>query len=388
MSIHHKHHPLYFSHQMNQEVNEVFWQSALYSLAQSFIVIFEPIYLFGLGFSLIEILFFYAFVYTWYIVLAGFGAKLASHVGFKHSILLSNIAFVVYWIALFSIAQYHFLFYIAPVFFAIQKSLFWPAYDADIALAAKKDKDQEGREVGALKSVMVLAFVVGPVIGGFVSEAFGFFSLFVLASLVMLFSAYPLFRTKDLYSEHEFSFKMLLKIFSEHKQNFFAYWGYAEDLMVMSLWPVFMFIVIADVSNVGVVATIAALVSAAIMLYAGRLTDKIDKRKIVRISAIITSVLWIFRFFGRTLVGVLTFDILTKSSRSVLGIPLVTISYQHAAKKGTDYAIAYGVFYEVSLSVGKVLMALVGITILYFTGSVFLVFAFAGLMTLLYTLIK
>jgi len=388
LQVHNKHHPHYFAHKVNREVNEVFWHTALYSLAQSFIFIFEPIYLFGLGFSLIDILIFYAAVYAWYMLFIGFGAKLASIVGFKHSILFSNIAFVIYWVAVFSIRQYEILFYVAPIFFAIQKSLLWPAYDADTALGTVKDKDQEGREVGVLASAAQMAFVAGPIIGGFVSNIFGFAVLFTLASVVMLVSAYPLFRSREIYPKREFSFRILLEVFRKYKQNFFGYWGYAEDMMMMTLWPVFMFIVIADVASVGIVSTTASLISIMIMLYVGKLTDRIDKRRIVRVSALITGALWMARVWGRDLIGVLAFDTVTKGARSVLGVPMIAISYENEGGKGPAYALAYGVFLEFSLSVGKVITALGGIVILTLTGNIFLVFAFAGLLTLLYTLIK
>src|SRR5262245_9414662 len=142
----------YFSHPVNQEVKEAYWYFFLANLALSLVFIFEPIYLYTLGYSLVRIMWFYVLVYVAYIILIGFGAKITSKIGYKHSILISNFLYVAYWITLYYIRFHPLLFFVAPVFFALQKSFFWPAFDADVAL--HDGKKQQGREVGILFSIV------------------------------------------------------------------------------------------------------------------------------------------------------------------------------------------------------------------------------------------
>ncbi|MBI4050794.1 MAG: MFS transporter [Candidatus Doudnabacteria bacterium] len=385
--FHFKHHPHYFSYHLNREVEEVYWHSVLWNLALSIVFIFEPIYLFSLGYSPTKILWFYALVYFWYAILISFGAKFASRMGYKHAIFVSNVFYVIYWLILFSIRNVPELFYVAPIFFALQKSLFWPAYDADIALASVKS--QRGREVGALFSLIQFAFILGPFIGGFLSHNFGFFAMFGTASALMLFSVYPLFRSSEIYSRHEFSLKNLWHVVRAHIRNFFGYWGYAEDLMVMSLWPVYMFIVIPSFLNVGVVSTIATILGAVLMLYIGKLIDKrTDKRSLIEASSIFYAVTWLFRALGKNVPTVLAFDVLTKTAKDAVNVPMMSLTYEKAASKSPDHAIAYSVFYEFSLSIGKIVTALLGIAILSAGGSIFMVFAMAGILTMFYALLR
>src|SRR3989344_5481730 len=114
----------YFSHELNREVKELYWNTGLFNLAINLAYIFEPIYLITLGYSVVDIMYFYL------------------------------------------------LFYVAPILFAFQKSLFWPPYNADVAL--NNVKIQRGREVGVLFSVIEFAAILGPILGGFISYQFGF----------------------------------------------------------------------------------------------------------------------------------------------------------------------------------------------------------------------
>ncbi len=382
-----KYRPHYFSYHLNREVEEVYWHAVLNGLALSMVFIFEPIYLYSLGYSLVQIMWYYVQVYVWYILLISFGAKFAGRFGYKHAIFVSNIFYVIYWLVLFSVKTHPALFFVAPLFFALQKSWFWPAYDADIALSSVKV--QRGREVGVLFSLIQLAFIAGPFIGGFVSHTFGFLVLFVLAAAVMLFSAYPLFKSPEIYSRHKFKFQNLWTVFRNHKSNFFGYFGYAEDLMLMSLWPVYIFLVVPNFFKVGLISTVATIIGTVLMFYLGTRTDRTaDKRGLIQTSAIFYGLTWIVRFLGKGPVGVLAFDALTKTGKDVMNVPMMALTYERAGNKSPDHAIAYSVFYEFSLSVGKIVTALAAIAILSSGGSIFAAFAVAGVLTMFYGFLK
>lgn len=380
------HHPHYFSTHVNREVKEVYWATAIATFALSLVFIFEPIYLYTLGYSLVEILWFYFFVYCWYSGLVCFSAKITSRIGYKHSIFISNIFYVLYWITLFFVGTYDLLFFVAPLFFALQKCFFWPAYNADIALGSAKQ--QTGREVGALFSEIELISVIAPLIGGAISSFLGFGALFGLASILILGSVIPLFRSPDIYNRHKFTFKNFAKVIKNHAWNFFGYWGYAEDLMIMSIWPIFIFIAVGQFFGVGALSTVTSLVATALMLYVGSLTDKMAKRPLIQIASIYYGLTWVFRFLAETVASVFVFDALHKFGKATVNVSMVSLTYEIAAKKGVDQAFAYSVFYEFSLAIGKIVTALAAIAILVYFGNIHYVFILAGLMTMLYGLLR
>ncbi|MBI2607824.1 MAG: MFS transporter [Candidatus Doudnabacteria bacterium] len=348
--------------------------------------IFEPIFLYQLGYSLIDIMIFYAIVYAAYSVFVFGGAKMISKIGYKHAILISNIFYIIYWIALYHVQNYESFFFVAPFFFALQKSFFWPAINADMAL--NSTKVQGGREVGMLFSLIQIVSIVGPFLGGFISYQFGFLALFSSSAAIMLFSSWPLFFSQDIYMQHRFRFKNFWTVFKKHVQNFFAYWGYSEDLMLMSLWPVFVFLTIPDVLGVGTVITVASALAAMLMLYIGRLSDYMSKRDLLQLTSWFYALTWIFRFLARSVGSVLTFEVFTRLGKGITNVPLNSLTFEIAGAKKADYAIAYNVFYEFSLSIGKIITALLAIAILSFGLSIHLVFVMAGALTLFYGLLK
>src|SRR3989338_2501489 len=115
----HQFHLNYFSDSVDREVKEVYLEAMIAGLAVSLVVIFEPIYLYSLGYSIIQILWFYVQIYVWYATLASFGAMFASRFGYKHAFLVSNLFYIGYWAALFLIGTHSWLFFLAPIMFAL-----------------------------------------------------------------------------------------------------------------------------------------------------------------------------------------------------------------------------------------------------------------------------
>jgi hypothetical protein len=72
----------------------------------------------------------------------------------------------------------------------------------------------------------------------------------------------------------------------------------------------------------------------------------------------------------------------------MVNVPLLATTYSIAGTNGPDHAIAYAVFYEFSLSIGKLFTALMAIWILSLTGSIPLVFVGVGVLTMFYALLR
>jgi MFS family permease len=376
----------YFAHQIDREVKEIYYNTFIVNLALSITTLFEPIFLYGLGYSLLEIMWFYMLVYFGYSLLIFVGAKFVSRFGYKHSILLSNVFYIAYWILLYQIKFHPSLFVVAPFLFSLQKSFMWPAYHADIANNAVKE--QRGREVGLLFALIQVASIAGPVIGGAVSAFLGFKAMFFVSSILMLLSAYPLFCSPEIYTKHRFRMINFWRIIKTYPQNFFAYWGYVEDLMLMTLWPIYLFLLVPALMDVGLLVTVASFISIVIMLYIGSVMDHRKRSHLLQISSIVYGLSWMFRQFGMSFAAIFSFDALTRTTKAMVNVPMTAITYKLIGVSSNDHAIAYGVFYEFSLSVGKMLMALGAIGILSFTGNIYHVFIFAGALTMLYGLLK
>src|SRR5690606_8538754 len=130
---------------MSREVYELYGSTAIADFAIAMILLFEPIFFATvLGWNLANVLFFFAGVYALYIILIPFGAGIASRKGYEHSMLYSVPFQIAYWLLLFNAINFSWAIPLAALALAIEKSLFWPAFHAD--LAHFSNPDQRGRE--------------------------------------------------------------------------------------------------------------------------------------------------------------------------------------------------------------------------------------------------
>ncbi|MBX4204763.1 MAG: MFS transporter [Candidatus Doudnabacteria bacterium] len=378
-------HPHYFSYKPNREVKQIYWFTMLNGFGLSLAYIFEPIYLYHLGFNLVSLMWFYVQVYCWYCVLMMLGAKFAHRFGLKHSILLGNCFYLLYWIGLFLIGNHPWLFIATPILFAIQKSFLWPAFNTLTSLAS--NRSERGRQVGMIMVLVDLAYIVGPFLGGIISQSFGFYYLFLAAGTMMILSSIPLFFTSEVKFSGSFRVRQLLYFVTQNPRNFFGYFGYAEDLMLMSLWPVLMYIILGQLFGVGLITTFASLVACVLMLYIGRLADHTDKSKLTGEVSFFYALTWFFRFTAINAVSVLIFDTMTKIGKGLINIPLVSLTFETARQRDKAFTLVYSTFVEFSLSMGKIVTALASIIILKLTHNIYLVFVFAGVLTLFYALL-
>lgn len=378
--------PHYFSKHPTRGLVELYWSVGMMDFGLAAVVIFEPIFLFVLGYSLSQIMLFYAAVYLLYILLLPLGGRIIGKIGYEHSIFYSQFFLIAYYIALFAISKYGFFIFVAPVFFAIQKSLYWPSYHADFAVFCQ-DK-QRSREVGGKETISMAMYILGPIAGGFILEKAGFGILFLAASFLFVLSVIPLFRIKEIHDTADFQYKEVFKKMfdKEHRRNFLAYLGFGEELIVLTLWPIFIYTVIKDYLEIGSLVALATLATAILALYLGKICDTYKKESILKTGSFLYAISWITRGFMRNAWQIFSIDTLSRFSKEMLFVPLVAQTYENAKKMGP---LEYAVFFEQSLAVGKFLTALLLFFILqYIVSSWILVFAIAGILTFLYTLLR
>ena len=154
-----------------------------------------------------------------------------------------------------------------------------------------------------------------------------------------------------------------------------------------------MFTVVGNFENLGLISTASTIIGTVIMLYVGQLIDSRGGRhRMIFEFSVIYGVTWIMRFLAQGLALVMGFDVLTKSAKNIVNVPVHSITFERATEDGPDHAIAYSVFFEFSLAVGKILTGLLAVLILslspdMFTGM-YLTFAAAGVLTMFYGFLK
>lgn len=374
------HLPHYFSQKVKNEIGELYASSAIANLALSVVMLFEPIFLYDvLGFSVIQVLLFMAVVYAVYIPLIVFGGRIASVYGYKHAIAMSVPFQILYWGLLLVAKENVSLVFIAAIAFGIQKSLYWPGFHALMARYA--DQKQLGREFGVVYAIISVSHIIGPLLGGWMATRFGMTATFVISALIYCFSVMPLFTKKEIFIPKAYHFRQTWELYRQYPKKFLGYLGFGEELLALTIWPIFIFIVVKNYDKVGMVATVASLVAAVFALVIGKITDQYTKRVLIKIGAFFSALVWFARLVATNVWNVFALDTMSRASKEMSFIPISTLTYLRAT---STHVMPYVVFFEQSLAIGKLLACLLGMLAFYLTGSFVVLFILAGLISLLY----
>lgn len=376
----------YFSKHPSRNLVGLYWSVGLMGLGIAAVTIFEPIFLFTLGYGLERIMLFYLFVYLLYFLVLPFFGKIIGRLGLEHSIFYSQFFLIAFYVSLFMITKLPIFFYIAPIFLAFQKALYWPAYHADFALFSN-DK-QRGREVGGLETLNLTVFIIGPLIGGLIIAWSNFSTLFIVVSILFLLSSIPLLRIREIHDKQEFKYIDVLRtlIDKNHRRNFFAYFGFGEEMIVLTVWPIFIYTVISNYASIGEIVAGATLITGLIVLFLGKLADKYNNIKFLRWGSISYFISWLFRALATLGWHILTLDTVSRFSKEMVFIPLQSMTYKSAKKLGP---LSYGIYLEQSLAIAKVMAAFFAIIIIaLFTDPWLPLFLLAAVFSLFYMIYK
>lgn len=376
--------PSYLAHKAKSEVRELFLSSAILEFASAMILFFEPIYLYEQGVSLKLIMLFNLGIYLVYFIIMPLGGKFAKSKGFEHSIFLASPFLILYYLCLVLTAKSFYFLIPAIICLSWQKTFYWPGYHADFAHYGQDF--EQGREIGNITVIISLVYILGPFLGGTIIHFFNFTVLFVIVSILIILSNLPLLLTPEKFKPSNFSYKRAYKrlIRKDNRRRFFAYLGFGEELIFLTLWPIFIFIILKNNFKIGGLIALSTLVTVISVLYIGKLTDKRHKHSVLRFSVVIYSLSWFLRLLTRGSIGVFLVDTFSRTGKSILYVPLTTLTYDKAREKGIVKNV---VFFEMALVVGKILSILLVLIILFFAPNFLLwplIFILAGLFTLLY----
>lgn len=384
----------FLPHHMKRQVKELFIATTMVNLALAMVQIFEPIYLYSIGYNLQEIMFFYLITYLLYIIIIPLGGKFAKLKGYEVGIFIGSVLFIVYYVGLYFIGQFSWLFYIAPIVLALQKAFYWPAYHADFADFA--DDSEEGKQIGSMTVISSLVFILGPAIAGFIIMQWGYGALFFIASILFLTSNIPTLITKEKFVAQDFSYRQAyVRLFSkQNRKEFLAYTGFGEEFVVLVVWPVYISLLITNAFDLGLIMTLATFVTTALTLYIGKLSDIKNKRKILGLGSAFYSLAWFIRIFIYNTWGVFFVDSMSRLGKNTIAVPLTAITYEKAKETGMDkrsQVMDKILFFEMGLVIGKLFAILLIYLALFFVADQIMAFkitfVLAGAMSLLYMLL-
>jgi hypothetical protein len=366
----------------SRQMRGLMTSTAILDFAVSSVALFEPIYLYGLGWPLASICAYYLSVYALTFFLLPIGARYVGRLGFQHAILFSSPFLIVYFLSLYAIPRHPAFIVLAVSAFAVQKVLYWPAFHAEMSKFGREG--ERGREVSNLASLSSFAMILGPTFGGVLIGLFGFPIAFIAASILILASNIPLISIPEERTREAVGYVSALKLVfgKEQRGQLVAMAGFGEEFVTQAIWPVFLFVTLGGFAATGVVVSVSILLTTLTVLFIGRLSDLQSRHAVLRTGAIFTAFSWGLRPFLLGPTGVLCGDFFYRASRSLLGIPMMAVIYERV-NKGPFFERLVAM--EMGIILGKAMMMAIGVVVaLIWPGAFLPFFILAALFSLLY----
>lgn len=382
----------FFAHHLTQQVKELYSSTLILNFAVSAVTIFEPVFLYllfidkySLSQTLQLVMGFYLGVYIIYFFILPLGAKFARQFGYEHSIAISTVFTALFYLSLFGAAQNIYFIFASIIIYALWKMFYWPAYHCDFAHFSAQG--EQGRQISNLLVLESAVFILGPLFGGLILEFFGFNILFILAALLMILSNVPMLITKEQFEPSSFSYiRAYRRLFRKaNRRKMLSLLGFGEELIVLTIWPIFIYMTVKDFLGLGVITSISILVTTIIFLYIGRATDKGDGKWLLRYGVIFYFFSWLLRLITRGVAGVFLVDAYSRLAKQSVAIPLTAITYKDAQNTSIIKTV---LFFEMSLVLGKIIACVLAIILLQFFmpgwNSLFIMSALISLLYLLF----
>ncbi|KKR43115.1 hypothetical protein A2356_01815 [Candidatus Nomurabacteria bacterium RIFOXYB1_FULL_39_16] len=322
--------------------NKILKMMSLNGFAMSFVAIFVPVYLFNLGYS-------FQMVMTWMMIhhatllLSAFVAvKVSNKIGLVHSLHVRFGLLLTYFLLLlFGLKEINILFYIIPILSGAEAAFYW--IPLNILFVRNTKEENMGKSMSKFFVIPKALSMAGPLIGAFIAIHYGFNILFALAMFLLFFTFLPILSLKSEKTNFIFSKEKFKEIWQKNKQYFVPEIidNLAED--AMALWIIFIFLQLASTLEVGIIGTITSIASLFFTLTIGKLTDKWDKHKLIKIGAFLVSIVWFINFtIGEFFPNQYLFYIATifaTLSLKVFLVPYSSLMYNQARKDDAQFLV-------------------------------------------------
>jgi MFS family permease len=177
------------------ELSELYTSQLLRSLAVSLIGLFTPIYLYSLGYSLVDIALFHVWWNLFRPAYDFITSFLVAKFGPKHMMLVASIIHVVYLGFLLTLKDAQWPLFIVANLGTLAYSLHVLSIETDFSKI--KHPKHGGKELSYLAIVERVGGVIGPLVGGLIANYFDPRYTVGLAMITLLVSAIPLFISSE-----------------------------------------------------------------------------------------------------------------------------------------------------------------------------------------------
>lgn len=378
--LHHgsKHHFQLYYYLRHKELGALYASYFIKLFGESFISVFTAIFLLVNGFSISQVAIYYiiyfAVAFTW-----GFVARASmKHIGVVKTLGTGIVGFILYYYFLRGIADgvpYQFV----AAIYGVAAGMYFSAFNVELAHALRRDKN-EGSAVAMIRIIALLTGIVGPLAGAIFVTQLSFELLFMLVSVVLVFSVLPLFWVGDYkVSLPHFSLRRIFAYGSFRRGGVYALNG-AVMVGLEILWPAFIYLNFKNFIAVGGIVSATSLAMSVIIYVIGRFSDH-HQAQSYKYGVLSHAPTWLLRLVLLTPGGLLVSNLLSSVTAYLIDIPLNKAVY-HAANQ-SKHAVDYFIFVGICTTIGRIGLLVVAVAVSNMT----VVFGIIAVLTMLHLLL-
>lgn len=316
----------------HDQLADLYLSMGIRTTAVSLVNVFLPIYLHQLGYSIQDIVGYYALFSILRIVINLPVAKVIGAIGPKHSMAASTVGSIIYMITLFSLESVGWPLVMLAAVHTTSNSLFFTAYHTDFS-KVKKPGDS-GKELGHMMIVQKLGRVVGPMVGGLLAGFADIRVSIAVSAVLLLASLIPLFMTEEpVHAHQKVSYRGVWGGIVSNWQNTLARCSENMSIVLVgAFWSFYLALTVFSESpyeSIGLLTTGATFLSLFSAHLIGSLTDGGHGRVLLRVAASLNVVLACCRAIISAPLGAITHDVVRQQTEPGVSIPIVKGYYDN-----------------------------------------------------------
>jgi len=194
-------------------------------------------------------------------------------------------------------------------------------------LGTETKHNSRGKTFSKRRIAFIIATIFSPILGGLVSEQFGFQGLLIMCIMLHLLTIIPVTFLDKIEAKPP---KPLLDtlITMRGKKIFLYDISAVFSSSLTDFWPIYVFIILSgSYSGLGILFGIISFVSIMLSYFIGRELDKRDHKKLFNIASYTNLFTWIFRALSFNYISVLLADVTYKLNAEFRGSITEVIGY-------------------------------------------------------------
>lgn len=288
-------------------VSELFFQ-----VAESSIVVFGMIFFYQKFNSIFLAASPFILLHLFHAFLLPFFSKLIFRLGFKKSLIVASIFYIL--MALTT--------YISNSKLSIEVLILWALFYSlgnvfhyvpiIYILGSESKHSTRGKLFALRKIIFVIAAIVTPVLGGFISEKFGFSGLFAMCIVFYILTNVPILYLSKF---NPVPPKSLLKTLETMRGKRIFLYKISEVFTnnMGDFWPIYVFIALSgSFTDVGILFAVVSFFVVIITYFTGNALDNRSRPRLYFFASIIMFVGWIFRALSFSYITILIADVIFK----------------------------------------------------------------------------